>query len=96
MNYSIYQLPPEHDLLFLNHDFAQKHGGVNVDDYEKIYTGQIPNEGGVNELLEKLYTKFNCHHPEDYKGRSLSVSDLIVLEGIGTYFCDSIGFKKIN
>ena len=34
-------------------------------------------------MLDKLYTVFNTAHPADYRGRSLSVSDLIALDGIG-------------
>lgn len=95
MYYTIFQLPTENDNAFMNHRFAEAHGGVKIHDYESIYTGYIAGNDPV-EVLEKIYIKFNLNHPSDYKGRSLSVSDLVALEDTGTYFCDSFGWKKIN
>ena len=95
MYYSIFQLPVEHDNCFMSHRFAEKHGGINFRDYETVYTGYIAGNN-PEEILEKLYIQFNCNHPSDYRGRSLSVSDLIALEDTGTYFCDSFGWKQIN
>ena len=42
----------------------------------------------------------NINHPSDYRGRSLSVSDVVeVYESDavpqGFYFCDSVGFKQV-
>ena len=97
MHYSIYQLPAEHDLCFMRHSYAEKHGGVKIPDYRTVYTGQIDATGKTPaQILEDLYVKFNIDHPADYTGRSLSVSDLVVLEDTGTYFCDSFGWKQIN
>ena len=31
-----------------------------------------------------------------YRGRSMSTSDVVWAEGLGTFFCDSIGFKPIK
>lgn len=95
MYYTIFQLPAENDNAFMNHRFAEDHGGVKIKDYESIYTGYIAGNDPA-EILEKIYIKFNLDHPADYRGRSLSVSDLVALEDTGTYFCDSFGWKKIN
>ena len=92
--YTIYQLPVEHPNTFMNHSWAERHGGVNRDEYEVVYTAEI--EAGTPErMLDKLYTVFNTAHPADYRGRSLSVSDLIALDGIGVFFCDSFGWQKV-
>lgn len=64
-------------------------------------------EGEVNCTdLEEIYRMFNIDQPEGYKGRSLSVSDVIEVfptEGEdksaikeGFYYCDSIGFKEVS
>lgn len=39
---------------------------------------------------------FNLEHPNGYRGRSMSVSDIVWMEGIGYWFCDSIGFRQIK
>ena len=47
------------------------------------------------ETLEAVYEKFNIDHPTDYKGHSLSVSDIVVLHQDGentAHFVDSFGF----
>lgn len=93
--YSIFQLPREHGNVFMDYEWAMKHGGVNFWEYETVYTGEITGTD-TNTILEKIYTIFNTAHPADYRGRSLSVSDLVTLEETGTYFCDSIGWKQIN
>ena len=51
--------------------------------------------------LENIYQKFNVDNPSDYKGRSLSVSDVVEIResetlNHGLYFVDSIGFKSIS
>lgn len=93
--YSIFQLPVEHDNVFMNYEWAMKHGGIDVKEYETVYTGEITGTEPT-AILDQLYTIFNAVHPTDYRGRSLSVSDLVALEDTGTYFCDSIGWRQIN
>ena len=95
MTYSIFQLPIENDNVFMSHSFTEKHGGVKFYEYKTVYTGEIAGTEPA-EILEKLYVQFNINHPADYRGRSLSVSDLVALEDTGTFFCDSFGWKQIN
>ncbi len=62
--------------------------------YVKVFSGEVNCEN-----LSEIYTMFNIKHPEGYKGRSMSVSDILaVTENNETkyYYCDSIGFKEIN
>lgn len=97
MLFTIYMLKDgRDDNLFMSYDWAMAHGGVNVSDYEAVYTGSVEPKEKVAETLEAIYTMFNLDHPAGYRGRSLSVSDLVALEDTGTYFVDSIGFRKIN
>ena len=96
MMYSIYQLKDsEVEKKFRNYQRTLALGGVNFYDYECVYTGETESSE-VDVILEELYTKFNINCPQDFIGHSLSVSDLVALEDTGTYFCDSIGWKKVN
>ena len=102
MMYSVFMLKDNLSTVekrFMSYVWTQEHGGVNFSEYETVYTGHIElqeNES-VQDVLERLYTKHNApDRPEDHHTRSMSVSDLVALEGIGTFFCDSFGFKKIN
>ena len=38
---------------------------------------------GVDRQLEDLYVKFNIDHPNDFRGHSMSVSDIVLLLVIG-------------
>ena len=68
---------------------------VNLNNYTSIYTDEIPYDNSVNEFLEYLFERFNINRPEDFKGHSLSVSDIVNVDG-NYYFCDSIGWKLIK
>ena len=97
--YSIYMLKDckeTTDKRFMRYEWAMTHGGVNIFEYETVYTGHIEPRATVEETLEAIYTMFNISHPADYHGRSMSVSDVIALEDTGTYFCDSFGFKQLS
>ena len=63
--------------------------------YDRVFEGEVDCKD-----LEDVYRKFNLEHPEGYKGRSLSVSDIVEIvdeNGDSTFhFCDSIGFKQID
>ena len=103
---AIYQLPFPSDskFTFLNFNFFQKHNvELRESNYEKIYSFEINRETYYkkirSDLLEYIFQIFNVEHPSDYTGRSLSVSDVIVVENDGikdAYFVDSIGFKKVD
>lgn len=94
----IYQLkdtPEARDIRFMNMDYLESRGiAVNKENYNLVYTA--PLEDGTS--LEDIYTKFNIDHPEDFKGHSLSVSDVVVLHQNGentSHYVDSFGYKEV-
>ena len=96
--YSIYQLDlsdSTDDLRFMSLDWLEKKGlPVDRDNYQMVYAAEL----SPGETLEDIYTRFNIDHPEDFKGHSLSVSDVVVLHEKGSdtaYYVDSIGFKEV-
>lgn len=99
--FKIYQLPSGekyHGVRFESMDRLKADGvQLNHDDYELVYEGEVGEFRG-NATLEALYTQFNTDHPEDFRGHSLSVSDVIVISVDGkdtAYFCDSFGFTEM-
>lgn len=93
--FAIYQLPAEHDCTFLDYDtLTRHHHELSLDDYEFVYASKLEPD----MTLEDIYTKFNLDHPQDYRGRSLSVSDLVVVQRQGTvtaHFVDSFGYREM-
>lgn len=99
--FQIYQLPSGdeyHGVRFESMDRLKADGvQLNKDDYALVYEGDVGEFRG-NATLEALYTQFNIDHPEDFRGHSLSVSDVIVISVDGkdtAYFCDSFGFTEM-
>lgn len=100
MNITIYQIMPEQDhgdLMFqdLKSIYAACRNRVPAELYEKVYRGEIEAK-----TLEDIFYIFNVRHPKDYRGRSLSVSDVVEVHGqeagSSFYFCDRFSFEKID
>lgn len=96
--FTIYQLKDDVpvDYHFRSLEKLQEHGlAVDPTNYEKTYTA--PLTPGMS--LERIFEKFNFDRPEDFRGHSLSVSDVVVLHQNGTdtaHYTDSIGFVDIS
>lgn len=84
------------DYAFMDYDYAKKHN-FNLNDYKIVYEYEKKNNIWLNDImtLEETFTTFNCYHPDDFKGHSLSVSDVVTLDD-RYYYVDSIGFTKIK
>lgn len=97
--FSIYQVPagPQgRDFRYRPYEELQA-AGLTVDrkNYELVYTA--PLDGKIT--LENIYRTFNTDdRPADFRGHSLSVSDVVVINRGGkeeAHYCDSIGFTPV-
>ena len=96
--FSIYQLKQgdeTRDFRFEPYNRLQAAGNV-VDkaNYELVYSAELT----PGTSLEDIYTRFNIEHPKDFKGHSLSVSDVVVLHQNGqdaAHYVDSFGYKEV-
>ncbi len=98
-SYEIYQIDPEgplKDAEFMDHDYMEKTGAVlTMSSYVCVYKAQLQ----PGETLDSLYEKFNIDHPDDFKGHSLSVSDVVVMKDKNqekAFFVDSTCFHEIE
>ena len=97
LSYEIWQLkdtPDNRPIQFADHAFASLYR-LTESRYNKVYEAPA---GSDSDTLDKLFTKFNIDRPADFKGHSLSVSDMVVLNDNGkrtAWFCDSWGFKEV-
>jgi hypothetical protein len=96
--FSIYQLrggDETRDFRFEPYDRLLAAGlAVEAANYNLIYTAELT----PGTSLEDIYTRFNIDHPKDFKGHSLSVSDVVVLHQNGqdaAHYVDSFGFKEV-
>ena len=96
--FSIYQLKDgdeTRDYRFEPYDRLQAAGlAVDRANYELVYTA--PLVPGTS--LDDIFTRFNIDHPKDFKGHSLSVSDVVVLHQNGqdtAHYVDRGDFKQV-
>ena len=91
----IYQTKVD-SLLFKRYDSIKDKSLIKKENYAKVYGFEgCLGEFDTNVKLESIFHAFNCNHPIGFRGHSLSVSDVVSLNG-EYYFCDSFGFKKIE
>ena len=96
--FTIYQIPsgPEmRDYRYRGYEELQAAGlAVEQANYDLVYTAPLDEKA----TLEDIYRTFNIDHPADFKGHSLSVSDVVVLQRGGqqtAHYCDSFGFQEV-
>ena len=75
---------------------------VSRGNYLLTYAGSLPDSvlhlGQPEAMLESLFSRFNTERPQDFRGHSLSISDVIALKLDGhvtCYYTDSFGFEKL-
>jgi hypothetical protein len=78
--------------------------GLSVDrtNYELVYTAPFSERieflTDRYPVLNRIYEQFNADRPADFAGRSVSVSDVVVLQWggeVSAHFVDSAGFVEL-
>ena len=99
MKYTILQLDSHNPdvvkgrKLFMSWNLLNQHSKFDISQYKKVYEGEVPEMFDLSMVLESIFEKFNLQQPSDFHGHSLSVSDVVVLDGVN-YYCDSYGWVK--
>ena len=108
--YGICQLKPNPELDSLRFEGTEslKRMGITKDNFDAIkpenyillYVGELSELQRQTQgaTLEAIFEKFNLDHPEDFRGHSLSVSDIVLLHQNGqntAHFVDSFGYTEI-
>ena len=98
-SFGIYQIrngSPGENYKFMNMRFLESQGmQIKKEDYELVYVGEL--SGTMS--LEDIFERFNMDHPKGFRGHSLSVSDVVVLndgENVTAHFIDSISFEQLD
>lgn len=102
MEICIYQIDPDRDrdrVAYLSSDKLSRYQGsdrINSSLYNSVFRGVVECS-----TLEDVYHMMNFQHPADYTGRSMSTSDVVqvihsVIVDPGFYYCESIGFSRID
>ena len=96
--FSIYQLKrgdETRDYRFEPYDRLRAAGlSVEAANYDLIYTAPL----APDMTLGDISIRFNIDHPADFKGHSLSTSDVVVLHQNGqdtAHYADSYGYREV-
>lgn len=93
----VWQLKPDVDIRmkFIGYEeLLRDFGPPDPERYQCVFDGPVDTND-----LEALYTKFNIDHPSDYRGHSLSMSDVVELydDFARTFhYVDRFGFKQVD
>lgn len=96
MKVQIYQVNPKQgkDLLFLPYREVKS---FDLAKYDLVYeTKTKDRHGDIDIYLNELFQKFNIKHPRGYNGRSMSTSDVVVIDSKYMFYCDSYGWERID
>lgn len=76
--------------------FGYKPGQMMELAYPKVTELEVPTPEAA---LEEMFRIFNIDHPSDYRNRSMSVGDVVLLITVGgwsAFKCDSVGWSRID
>lgn len=88
-------------ILFRDYDFTKRRY-ENKNDLLRLYRTVYEIDDYESKTMDKsalsicndIFVDFNLSIPEDFKGHSLSISDIIQLDDT-YYYVDSIGFVEV-
>lgn len=97
--FTIYQIiedSPGRDILFMEMDYVKENElEIKPEYYRQVYEAPLMPD----DTLGTLYERFNVgNYPEDYRGHSLSMSDVIVMHRSGeehAFYVDRVGFQEV-
>ncbi len=96
MKIKIFQIDENRDknqIKFENYEDLPKYQGgqdINSEIYNEVFSGEVECKD-----LEDIYEKFNLSMHPLFRGHSMAVSDIVKTDD-GFFFCDAIGFKKVD
>lgn len=102
-DFEIYQLKKSDDNIYIRFESLERLAELgqkpDFSNYDKIYEGNLSavnaRSDTVGDKLEAVFVKFNLDRPEDFKGHSLSVSDVVVMDD-KAYYVDAVGFQPLK
>ncbi len=104
LQFNIWQMKDAPELREFHFEPIDNRGDrpIHSGDYDKVYSAGlhgafIESEDDAMDVLERLFEIFNLERPDNFKGHSMSVSDIVEFpEKQSAYFCDRFGWKKIE
>ena len=95
MKFKILQLRDEHaeGRIFRS---LEHNGPIDLGHYKAVYEGDVTDSGKDRTMLANLFLIFNRNHPDDFRGHSMSASDIVMLDDSRLWYCDPYGWVELK
>ena len=94
MKYKIKQIKDAENCEYTFEHYNWCKDKISLDDYEVVYEGEL-DYPEMPDALEELFDIFNIRRPNDFEGHSMSVSDIVEVDG-KNYYCDAAGWVELK
>ena len=94
MKYKIKQIKDVENCAYAFKRYEWAKNVLDLNDYEVVYEGELDCPEMPN-ALEELFKIFNVRRPKDFERRSMSISDIVEIDG-KNYYCDFVGWEELK
>ena len=94
MKYKIKQIKDVENCAYAFKRYEWAKNVLDLNDYEVVYDGELDCPEMPN-ALEELFEIFNNKRPKDFERRSMSISDIVEIDG-KNYYCDFVGWEELK
>ena len=94
MKYKIKQIKDVENCAYAFKRYEWAKNVIDLNDYEVVYEGELDCPEMPN-ALEELFEIFNNKRPKDFERRSMSISDVVEIDG-KNYYCDFVGWEELK
>ena len=94
MKYKIKQIKDVENCAYAFKRYEWAKNVLDLNDYEVVYEGELDCPEMPN-ALEELFEIFNNKRPKDFERRSMSISDVVEIDG-KNYYCDFVGWEELK
>ena len=94
MKYKIKQIKDVDNCAYAFKHYEWAKNVIDLNDYEVVYEGELDCPEMPN-ALEELFEIFNNKRPKDFERRSMSISDVVEIDG-KNYYCDFVGWEELK
>ena len=94
MKYKIKQIKDVENCAYAFKRYEWAKNVLDLNDYEVVYEGELDCPEMPN-ALEELFEIFNVRRPKDFERRSMSISDIVEIDG-KNYYCDFVGWEELK
>ena len=94
MKYKIKQIKDVENCAYAFKHYEWAKNVLDLNDYEVVYEGNLDSPEMPN-ALEELFEIFNVRRPKDFERRSMSISDVVEIDG-KNYYCDFVGWEELK